>query len=38
MTLHIRKAARPEPWQKVIYQALDLSHHPGGIRKTIIPD
>jgi transposase len=37
-TLHIRKAARPEPWQKVIYQALDLSHHPGGIRKTIIPD
>lgn len=37
-TLHIRKAARPEPWQQVIYQALDLPQNPGGIRKTIIPD
>ena len=37
-TLHIRKAARPEPWQQAIYQALDLPHNPGGIRKTIIPD
>ena len=37
-TLHIRKAARPEPWQQVIYQALNLSHNPGGVSKTIIPD
>ncbi len=37
-TLHIRKAARPEPWQQAIYQALDLPQNPGGIRKTIIPD
>ncbi len=37
-TLHIRKAARPEPWQQAIYQVLDLPHNPGGIRKTIIPD
>lgn len=36
-TLHIRKAARPEPWQQAIYQALDLPQNPGGIRKTIIP-
>ncbi len=37
-TLHIRKAARPEPWQQAIYKALDLPQNPGGIRKTIIPD
>ena len=37
-TLHIRKASRPESWQQVIYQALDLPHNPGGIHKTIIPD
>ena len=37
-TLHIRKAARPEPWQKVIYQTLNLAHNPGGVIKTIIPD
>ena len=36
-TLHIRKAARPEPWQQAIYQALDLPQNPGGIRTTIIP-
>jgi len=36
-TLHIRKTARPEPWQQAIYQALDLPQNPGGIRKTIIP-
>ena len=37
-TLHIRKAARPESWHQVIYQALNLSHNPGGVSKTIIPD
>ena len=37
-TLHIRKAARPEPRQQVIYQALNLAHNPGGVVKTIIPD
>ncbi len=37
-TLRIRKAARPEPWQQVIYQALDLPQNPGGGTQTIIID
>lgn len=37
-TLHIRKASRPEPWQQVIYQALNLSSNPGEICKTVILD
>jgi len=37
-TLHIRKAARPEPWQQTIYKALGLSYNPGGDVKTIIAD
>jgi len=37
-TLHIRKAARPEPWQQTIYRALGLSHNPGGTIKTLIAD
>ncbi len=37
-TAHVRKAARPEPWQQVIYKILNLSHNPGGTQKTIIPD
>jgi len=37
-TLHIRKAARPEPWQQTIYKALGLSYNPGGNVKTIIAD
>ena len=36
--LHIHKAVRPEPWQQVTYQAINLSHPPGGVSKTIIPD
>lgn len=37
-TLHIRKAARPEAWQQVIYKTLGLNQKPGGTIKTIIPD
>jgi len=37
-TLHIRKASRPEAWQQTIYNALGLSHNPGGTIKTIIAD
>lgn len=35
-TLHIRKATRPEPRQQVIYDALEIPHHPGKTEKTII--
>jgi len=28
-TLHIRKAARPKPWQQTIYKALGLSYNTG---------
>ncbi len=35
-TLHIHKAARPEPWQQAIYTALELSSNPGGTCKTIV--
>jgi len=37
-TLHIRKASRPESWQRTIYNALGLSANPGGCMKTIIAD
>ncbi|MDX8389719.1 MAG: hypothetical protein R8M38_04420, partial [Mariprofundaceae bacterium] len=37
-TIHIRKATRPEAWQKTIYQALGLKQNPGGTMKTIVPD
>ncbi len=32
--IHIRKSTRPEPRQQIIYDALNLSHHPGKIQKT----
>jgi len=35
-TLHIRKAARPEPWQQTIYAALGITSNPGGTRKTVL--
>jgi len=34
--LYIRKASKPEECHKLIYDALGLSHQPGGICKTII--
>ena len=34
--LHIRKASRPDPWQAEIYNALGLTHNPGGTSKTIM--
>ena len=33
-TLHIRKASRAEPHQKVIYDALGISPQPGQVQKT----
>ena len=33
-TLHIRKATRAEPHQKVIYEALGISTQPGQVQKT----
>lgn len=35
-TLHIRKASRAEPEQKRIYQALEISMSPGGVKKMIV--
>jgi transposase len=35
-TLHIRRATRPEPRQKVIYNALGISERPGRTEKTVI--
>lgn len=35
-TLHVRKATRSEPRQQVIYDALEIPHHPGKAEKTII--
>jgi transposase len=35
-TLHIRKATRAEPHQKVIYDALGISPQPGQIQKTVV--
>lgn len=35
-TVHVRKATRPEPWQKEIYDALEISGNPGKTVKTII--
>jgi transposase len=35
-TVHIRKSTRPEPRQQEIYQALNLSWHPGRIIKKVI--
>ena len=35
-TIHLRKATKAEPEQKVIYQALGISAFPGGIKKTLI--
>ena len=33
--LHVRKSTRPEPRQQVIYDALNLSHYPGGTVKSV---
>jgi hypothetical protein len=35
-TIHVRKASRPEPMQKVIYEALGISLLPGKTIKTTI--
>ena len=35
-TLHIRKATRAEPHQKVIYDALGIAPQPGQIQKTVV--
>jgi transposase len=35
-TLHIRKATRAEPHQKVIYDALRLSAQPGQVQRTLV--
>ncbi len=35
-TIHLRKATKAEPEQRVIYQALGISAFPGGIKKTLI--
>jgi transposase len=35
-TLHIRKATRAEPHQKVIYDALSISPQPGSVQKTLV--
>jgi hypothetical protein len=35
-TVHVRKATKPEPWQKEIYVALEISGNPGKTVKTII--
>ncbi len=34
--LYIRKPSKPEECHKLIYDALGLSHQPGGVCKTII--
>ena len=38
LTLHIRKASRPEPAQQEIYDMLGISHQLGGIMKTLVAD
>jgi len=35
-TIHLRKATRAEPHQKVIYHALDIPTQPGSAQKTIV--
>ena len=35
-TLHVRKSARPEPDLVRLYDALGISHHPGGVQKLIV--
>jgi hypothetical protein len=35
-TLHVRKTTAPEPKQRVLYHALDLSDSPVGVRKLVI--
>jgi len=35
-TLHIRKATKEEPETVKIYNALGVSHTPGGVHKVII--
>lgn len=34
--LHVRKATRAEPQQRLVYTALDINPAPGGITKTVI--
>jgi hypothetical protein len=34
--VHVRKASRPEPHQKLIYDALDLSPNPGGTLRAAV--
>jgi transposase len=36
ITLHVRKATRPEPEQLKIYQALKLNSAPGGVKKMLV--
>lgn len=35
-TLHVRKSTRPEPDLVRLYDALELSHQPGGVQKLIV--
>ena len=35
-TVHVRKSTRPEPRQQEVYQALNLSWHPGRIIKKVV--
>ena len=35
-TLHVRKSARPEPDLVRLYDALGISHQPGGVQKLIV--
>jgi hypothetical protein len=34
--VHVRKSTRPEPRQQVIYDALNLAHHPGRTVKSVV--
>lgn len=36
-TLHIRKASMPEAGQQRIYEALDISNRPGGVKRHSVP-
>jgi hypothetical protein len=35
-TLHVRKATRPEPDLRLIYDALGIAHQPGGVQKLTV--
>jgi transposase len=34
--VHVRKSTKPEPRQQIIYDALNLTHYPGGTVKTVV--